>query len=133
MTIKPCPLEDEEAVVFADWLRAKQYPFTHVGNESNGGTKSAMIRGAKMKRMGQSKGVFDYEIFVPVEGVTNGIDTYQEIRVELKRKFGGTVSSEQKAWKLVYEKSGIPCAICKGAEEAIKYVQQIEREIRGIV
>ena len=55
-----------------------------------------MIRGAKLKRMGQSKGVWDYEIFVPFRGITGHIDAYQEVRIEMKRRKGGTVSEDQK-------------------------------------
>lgn len=84
-----------------------------------------MIRGAKLKRMGQSKGVWDYEIFVPFKGITGNIDAYQEVRIEMKRRKGGTVSEDQKEWKKVYEKAGIPCKICKGADEAINYIKEI--------
>ena len=90
-----------------------------------------MIRGAKLKRMGQSKGVWDYEIFVPFRGITGHIDAYQEVRIEMKRRKGGTVSEDQKEWKKVYEKAGIPCKICKGADEAIKFIDEIIKGIEG--
>lgn len=118
----PLPLEDDECIVFADWLRGQHIPHCHVANESRSSTKSAMIRGAKLKKMGQVRGVWDYEVFLPVKGVTNRVDAYQEIRIEMKRQRGGTVSPEQKQWALIYEKAGIPHAVCKGAEEAIKFV-----------
>lgn len=120
--MKSVPLEDEECVAFADYLRAKGIEFCHVANESRSSSRSAMIRGAKLKRMGQSRGVWDYEVFIPYKGVTGSIDCYQEIRIEMKRQRGGTVSPEQKAWMRIYEKSGIPCKVCKGASEAIEFV-----------
>lgn len=83
-----------------------------------------MIRGAKLKRMGQSAGVWDYEIYVPIFGVTGEIDDYQLIKIEMKRRYGGTVSPEQKKWQKVYETAGIPNKICKGAKEAIAFVEQ---------
>jgi hypothetical protein len=126
------PLEDEEAVALADYLRASKIPFCHVANESRGNTRAAMIRGAKLKKMGQMRGVWDYEIFIPAKGITGRVDAYQEIRIELKRQKGGTVSPEQKAWGKVYEKAGIPCRICKGCEEAIKFINEIKEEMGGI-
>lgn len=83
-----------------------------------------MIRGAKLKRMGQSAGVWDYEVFVPIAGITGEIDDYQLLKIEMKRKYGGTVSPEQKQWQKVYETAGIPCKVCKGAKEAIEFVSE---------
>ena len=128
-TAKIIPLEDDEAKVFHRWLEIQKIPHAHIANESNGGSQSARIRGAKMKAMGQSKGVWDYEIFLPIKGITGNIDAYQEIRVELKRQKGGVVSQEQKAWGRIYEKAGIPCRVCKGANEAIKFIEEIKEEI----
>lgn len=124
------PLEDEEAMAFADWLRAMHLPHTHVANEVGGSTKTAKLRAIKAKRMGQTAGVWDYEIFLPVVNVDGEIDAYQEVRVELKRKKGGTVSPAQKRWGDIYAAAGIPCAVCKGAEEAIKFVEAIRKEIQ---
>lgn len=125
------PLEDEEAVALADYLRASKIPFCHVANESRGNTRNAMIRGAKLKRMGQSRGVWDYEVFLPVRGVTRTVDAYQEIRIELKRQKGGTVSPEQKNWGRIYEKAGIPCRVCKGAGKAIEFINEVKKEMEG--
>lgn len=123
------PLEDDESKAFHRYLELKGYPHCHIANESNGGSQYARIRGAKMKAMGQSKGVWDFEVFIPVKGITGTIDCYQEVRVEMKRQKGGTVSPEQRAWGRVYEKTGIPCRICKGAEEAIKFIEEISEGI----
>lgn len=118
------PKEDEECFAFSDWLKLNNIPHSHIGNESNSGSKNAMIRGAKLKRMGQSRGVWDYDIFVPIKGIDNRVDCYQELRVEMKRRHGGVVSPEQKEWGKIYELAGIPCKICKGADEAIQFVSQ---------
>ena len=125
------PLEDDEAMVFADWLSSQQIPHTHIANEIGGSSKAAKVRALKAKRMGQSAGVWDYEIFIPITNIFGDIDAYQEIRVELKRLKGSTVSPKQKEWGKIYELSGIPCAICKGAENAIKFVQKTIEEIGG--
>ena len=125
------PLEDDEAVVFADWLRAMNIPHTHIANEIGGSTKAAKLRALKAKRMGQTAGVWDYELFLPINNVFGEVDAYQEVRVELKRTKGGTVSPAQKQWGKIYEMSGIPCAVCKGAEKAIELVKSIQDEING--
>lgn len=118
-----CATEDEECYAFSQYLKLKKIPHTHIGNESRSGGKNAMIRGAKLKRMGQSRGYWDYDIFIPVKGVTDEIDCYELIKIEMKRKKGGVISPEQKKWGEIYEMSGIPCKICKGADEAIDFVE----------
>ena len=130
MERKIIPLEDDESKAFHKYLELKSIPHCHIANESNGGSQYARIRGAKMKAMGQSKGVWDFEVFLPIKGVTGTIDSYQEIRIEMKRQKGGVVSSEQKVWGHIYEKAGIPCQICKGCEEAIKFIEEIKGGIR---
>lgn len=118
------PLEDDECIAFSNWLRLNNIPHAHIANESRMNSKSAMIRGAKLKKMGQSRGVWDYDIFVPIKGITNRVDCYQELRVEMKRRKGGVVSPEQKEWGKIYELAGIPCKVCRGADEAIKFVNK---------
>ncbi|MBR3254201.1 hypothetical protein IKF88_00505 [Candidatus Saccharibacteria bacterium] len=123
------PLEDDEAIAFADWLRAMRIPHTHIANEIGGSTAAAKVRALKAKRMGQTAGVWDYEVFIPVENIYGEVDAYQEVRVELKRTKGSTTSPAQRQWGKVYEMAGIPCAVCKGAEAAIKFVETIRKEI----
>lgn len=119
------PTEYEECVAFVDWLRYNNIPHSHCANESQSGSRSAVIRGAKLKRIGQSRGVFDYDVYVPIRGITDEIDCYELIKIEMKRKKGGTVSPEQKSWQKIYEASGIQCRICKGADEAIEFVKSV--------
>lgn len=123
------PTEYEECVAFVDWLRLNNIPHSHCANESQSGSKSAMIRGAKLKKIGQSRGVFDYDIYVPIKGITGAVDCYELIKIEMKRVKGGTVSAEQKQWQKIYELAGIPCRICKGASEAIKFVKEIQNGV----
>lgn len=118
------PLEDDECIAFSNWLKLENIPVAHIANESRMSSKSAMIRGAKLKKMGQSRGVWDYEVFVPIKNIDGKVDCYQELRIEMKRRKGGVVSDEQKAWGKVYESAGIPCKICRGADEAIKFVSR---------
>lgn len=124
MTTRECPLEDDECIKFHQWLELRHIPHAHIANESRSGSKNAMIRGAKLKRMGQSAGVWDYEIFVPLCGVDGTVDDYQLLKVEMKRQKGGTVSDDQRMWGKIYETAGIPNKICRGADEAIAFVEQ---------
>lgn len=125
------PLEDDEAMVFANWLRINNIPHTHIANEIGGSTKATKLRAIKAKKMGQTAGVWDYEIFIPITNIDGEIDAYQEARIELKRAKGSKISREQKAWGEIYSMAGIPCAICKGARSAIDFVQELIREIEG--
>lgn len=122
---RTCPLEDDECIKFSAWLNVNKIPHCHIANESRSSSRSAMIRGAKLKRMGQSRGVWDYEIYIPRKGITGAVDCYEIVKIEMKRKFGGVVSPEQKIWGKIYEKAGIPCKICKGAEEAVDFVKSM--------
>lgn len=131
MTSNNTPLEDQEAMAFADWLRAVKIPFTHIANEIGGSTKTAKLRAIKAKRMGQNAGVWDYEIFIPVFDLDGETAAYQEIRIELKRQKGGTVSYAQRKWQEIYELAGIPCRVCRGAEEAKKFVREQMSIING--
>lgn len=117
------PLEDDECKAFHQWLTINNIPHAHIANESRSNTRAAMIRGAKLKAMGQSRGVWDYEVFVPIKGIDGTIDCYEMLKIEMKRRHGGVVSVEQKIWGEVYEKAGVPCKICKGADEAIGFVK----------
>ena len=127
------PLEDDECITFSRWLDLHKIPHAHIANESRSSSKNAMIRGAKLKRMGQSRGVWDYEVFVPIRGVTDEVDSYQQLKIEMKRQKGGTVSAEQKQWGAIYEMAGIPCKVCRGADEAISFVKSWYNEIDEVV
>ena len=118
------PTEYDECATFVDWLRLNNIPHSHCANESQSGTRNAMIRGARLKRIGQSRGVWDYDVFVPIKGITGEVDCYQQLKIEMKRIKGSSVSSEQKEWGKIYEMAGIPCKICYGADEAIRFVEK---------
>lgn len=131
---KTVPIEDVECFNFVDWLNkyAPDVEYAHIANESRSSKKDAAIRGRKLQRMGQKRGVWDYELFVPIYDVDGEIGTYQELRVEMKRQRGGgsTVSPEQKQWQKIYDASGIPTKICYGADEAIAFVKEYAQRIQ---
>lgn len=126
---KKVPIEDVECEIFVKELE-QNYPdikFSHIANESRSGGQYAKIRGAKLRRMGQRPGMWDYELFIPVYDIDGEVGSYQEIRIEMKRQRGGgsTTSKDQKGWGKVYDLAGIPCKVCFGAKEALEYVAQI--------
>ena len=126
MTKNTSPKEEYEARVFAEWLelmkmQGKVVKFAHIANESYGGTRSDMLRGAKLKLMGKRPGVWDYEIYVPALKCE---DSLLCIKIELKRQKGGKLSPEQKEWEDVYHRAGHITAVCNGADEAIAFVEK---------
>lgn len=125
------PLEEDEQVAFVQWCQLHGFRVHHSGNEIGGSTAAMKARAVKMKKMGTSKGFPDLLVFIPVCGVTGRIDSYQMCAIEMKRRQGSTTSPEQKEWLRVLELAGIPCAVCKGAEKAIEFVEKIESEIGG--
>lgn len=123
------PLEEEEQMAFVQWCRLQKIIVHHSGNEIGGSTRALKARAIKMKKMGTSKGFPDLLVFVPAKGATNRIDSYQPVAIEMKRVKGSTTSTEQKEWLKILEKAGIPCKVCKGAEEAIKFINEVKEEM----
>lgn len=123
------PREDEEVTAFHQWLQLQNIPHTHVPNEAGGSTPAMKARAVKMKRLGTSKGFPDLLVFIPVYGVSGEVDCYQMCAIEMKRKKGGRVTAEQKEWLEILQASGVMSAVCKGAEEAIAFVEAIRKEI----
>ena len=125
------PTEEEEQIAFVQWCRLKGIICHHSGNEIGGSTSAMKARAVKMKKMGTSKGFPDLLVFIPIVGTTGEPDAYQPIAIEMKRKKNSTTSAEQKEWLKVLEMAGIPSQVCKGAEEAIAFVEENIKEIEG--
>lgn len=123
------PLESEEQQSFVQWCQLNKIIVHHSPLEIGGSSRAVKVRAIKMKKMGASKGFPDLLVFIPVKGITRHVDSYQMCAIEMKRKKGSTTSPEQKEWLKVLELAGIPCAICRGADEAIKFVEAIKKEI----
>lgn len=123
------PLEEEETKAFHEWLQIQNIPHTHIPNEIGGSTRAMKARAIKMKKMGTSKGFPDLLVFIPVYNINGHADCYQMCAIEMKRKKGSTTSKEQKEWLKVLQASGAMSAVCKGAEEAIAFVNAIRKEI----
>ncbi len=120
------PSEDEEQTAVMEWtvLMEKQLPelrlLFHV---ANGGERHPAVA-SKLKRMGVKKGVPDLFLPVPRGG-------FHGLWVEMKRKKGGRVSDEQKAWIEDLEGQMYRCVVAHGCEEAcdaiFKYLTEAEQ------
>ena len=124
-SMEQVPLEQDEQIAFVQWCRLKGIKVHHSGNEIGGSTKAMKIRAIKMKRMGTSKGFPDLLVFVPIKGATGEVDSYQPLAIEMKRQKYSTTSKEQKEWLEILEMAGIPSRVCKGAGEAIEFVENM--------
>lgn len=123
---KIVPIEDVECEIFHRWLEENGIPHTHIPNESRSSKRDAAIRARKLQKMGVKRGVWDYEVYVPIYDCDKDLAEYQLLKIEMKRQRGGgsTVSPEQKDWGIVYNLAGIPHKICYGAQEAIDFVKE---------
>lgn len=114
--MKPA-LESEEQKAFAQWLLFMNIAHTAVTNEqqmSSQNKKMAMIQGAKAKAMGKAKGFPDMIVILEEKCLF----------VELKRTKGSTTSKEQLVWIDTLNNLGHHAKVCKGAKEAIEFVEK---------
>lgn len=105
------PTEDVEQMHLVMYCRSKGYKFFRVPNETF--TKSWNQK-RKNKELGVVPGVPD--LFVIAHG--------RLMAVEMKRIKGSTTSSEQKEWIEALNDVGIPAKVCKGAGNAIKFIEE---------
>ncbi|AZO95259.1 VRR-NUC domain-containing protein [Halocella sp. SP3-1] len=118
-----CPLEEVEQEKLAEYLDWNNYTWFHVPNEG----KFKVQYLAKRARLGVKKGVPDNFICEPVRD-KNGMPLYCGIVIELKRKEGGQTTPEQKAWLKTLEEKGWLTKVCRGADEAIDFLEEIFEE-----
>lgn len=111
------PTEAEEARTLVAYLRVRGYKFTHIANETGSG-RGARFQGIRNKQQGVSPGFPDYIILV-----NDNI-----IFIELKRTKGGVLSQAQKDWIAALEEAGQTVRVCKGAEEAIKFIEEVAHD-----
>lgn len=118
----PCPTEFEEGKILVAYLRTRGFKFTHIPNET-GHDDYAKRRAIRMKQQGTSKGFPDYIILLPQ---INAL-----LAVELKRRHGSTITTEQREWiKAFCEISNCEGIIAKGANEAINFIERITQNVQ---
>lgn len=111
-------LEYPEACAFHEYLEVRKIRHFHCPNETGGNPR----RGAMNKRIGVVAGIPDFFVFLG-----DGI----RIVIELKEPNGGSASPAQKSWLEFLAREGFHCAVCHGAKEAIEFVEEIEKEVKG--
>ena len=117
------PYEEDEQIKLAQYLDMKNYCWCHVPNEG----KHKVQYYAKQTRMGVKSGVPDILIFNSCkESNSKHFNAYKGIAIELKRKKGGRVSKEQKEWLNKLDNRGWLTRVCKGADEAIDWLESLK-------
>lgn len=106
------PSETEEQAQFVQWLELKGYKFSSIPNSTF--TRS-WAQKRKNTRMGLRAGFPD--MIVIAKG--------KFMCIELKRTKGGQLSTFQKEWIEALTAAGIPVALCRGANEAIAFVESV--------
>ena len=104
------PTEDDEQAVVVEYMQLKNIPHWRTPNETY--TKSWKQK-AKNKRLGVVPGVPD--LFAIVNN--------QLIAIEMKRTKGSSTSQAQKDWIEKLNACGVKARICKGADEAIEFIE----------
>lgn len=111
------PPEEAEQLALVQWLELHKIKYTHVPNE---GKHKVQYR-VKQKRLGVQAGLPDILIFdrPPLYPENVGV------AIELKRQKGGRVTPEQTAWLEDLKARGWAVAVCQGAMEAIRVLQEL--------
>lgn len=110
------PTEHDEQKAVVKWFDM-QYPALRgrLAAVPNGGQRHPAVA-AKLKAEGVRKGFPDMMLLKPSGG-------YFGLFIELKRIKGGSVSAEQSDWLHWLNQQGFMAAVCKGADEARKTIQ----------
>lgn len=130
--------EEKQCVAFVRWCRTHSIECYHIRNElkpqSKKVTKQQILAIAKKdKAIGVRRGIFDYELHVPIFDCDDNIVASFEVKIEMKRKKEdgkkGVESKYQKEYGKILDRSGIMHATCNGCEEAIDAVCGFAKEI----
>ena len=108
--------EEEATIAVVEYCYMRGVPVAHVPNEG----KRSPQQGARLKRMGMSKGFPDLVIPIP-RGDYHGL--YLELKVG-----EGKTSAEQKRWLNILSANGYASTACWGVDEAIN---TISRYLKG--
>lgn len=122
----PCPKESVEQTQLFQWagLQKCVYPeLEYLIAIPNGGSRDK-IEAAHLKAQGVKAGVSD--ILLPV--ARGG---YHGLWIELKRRHGGKLSSEQETWLDAMQDEGYMAVCCLGFEEARTVIVEYLAQSRG--
>ena len=113
------PTESQEQQSLFEWAKLLQHKYPairlmyHIPNE---GARSAAT-GARMRAEGLRRGVPD--ICLPVAR-----GPYHALYIELKRRAGGRLSDDQRAWIDALNDAGNRAVVCRGWDEARQKIEQ---------
>jgi len=107
------PSEAEEQAMVVQYCILKKYKFWHTPNSTY---TNSWRQKAHNRAMGVQAGIPDLFIII----------NNKLIAIEMKRTKGGVVSPAQKEWIETLNKAGVPTQVCKGAQEAIKFIKENE-------
>jgi hypothetical protein len=115
----PAPTEAVEQRILAQYLDVRGFCWAH---PPMGGQRNRIVA-AKLKAQGAKAGLVDVLIFdhpPKMHGVVGAA-------IELKRKGSppSAVSPEQRAWLEALSKRGWKTAVCRGADEAIQFLEAL--------
>jgi hypothetical protein len=120
------PSEHQEQAAVVEWLRAHGIDFFSVPNGASlaGDSRGRARQMAKLKAEGLTPGVPDLIITTP-RWRSDGAHVVVTA-IEMKRRRGGKVSKEQRAWIDKHEKLlGWCVVVCHGAEDAIDFLRRV--------
>lgn len=120
------PSESVEQQWLFNWARLSRGKYPELNlmyHIPNGGKRSGVREGAKLKREGVKAGVPDIHLPVARKG-------FHGLYIELKRRKGGSVKATQKKWLEDLKEQGYYACICRGADEAMKV---IENYLNGLI
>ena len=104
------PYEDDEQEVVVDWLEVNNMKFSMIPNAT---FTPSWSQKHKNRKLGLRPGLPDLLICCRL-----GL-----VFIEMKRRKGGTVSKEQRAWiERLNEYDGVEARVCRGSEEAIQFI-----------
>lgn len=110
---RECPSEDveqQQVFTWAEWLSGKYSALKLMHHIPNGGKRSKS-EAARFMTMGVKAGIPDIFLPTPRGG-------FHGLYVEMKKRFGGRVSDEQKDKLAALSAYGYATVVCCGAEEA---------------
>lgn len=107
----PVPTEHAEQVAVVDWFD-RRFPALRgrLAAVPNGGARHKAVAG-KLKAEGVRKGYLDLQLLVARGG-------YHGLLIEMKRRKGGRVETEQADWLDWHTEQGYLAVVCRGADEA---------------
>lgn len=115
----PCPKEHEEQKAVFEWatLMKNRYPELKLLHHiPNGGLRNKVVA-MRLTQEGVKSGVPDICLPVPK-------GQYHGLYIEMKRIKGGRVETEQREWLDALSEQGYSTTVCRGAEEAVKTIQE---------